>query len=197
MTATLNPSTCYHIYNHGNGDANLFREERNYPFFLAKLREHIAPVAELVSWCLMPNHFHLVVKIWEEVEILNHPDLKNLDGLDSNNLSKRINQRFSNFFNSYTKAFNKTYGRRGSLFLKNYKRKEIDTTEYFRNLIHYVHSNPVHHGFTDSLEKWNWSSNHSFPEHSSSWLHLLFDTEANYINSLQAFIDRPSLHQFE
>lgn len=50
----------YHIYNHANGDDNLFREAKNYPFFLQKYHQHISPIAETIAWCLMPNHFHLL-----------------------------------------------------------------------------------------------------------------------------------------
>ncbi len=55
--------TYYHIYNHANGDDNLFREEKNYRFFLRKYHQHIDVIADTLAWCLMPNHFHLLVKI--------------------------------------------------------------------------------------------------------------------------------------
>ena len=64
--------TYYHIYNHANGDDNLFREEKNYSFFLEKYHQHIDPIAETIAWCLMPNHFHLLVKIKTEQEVINN-----------------------------------------------------------------------------------------------------------------------------
>lgn len=59
----LQPNRCYHIFNHANGFENVFREEENYRFFLEKYRLYISPVAETFAYCLMPNHFHLVVRI--------------------------------------------------------------------------------------------------------------------------------------
>ena len=43
----------YHIYNHANGDDNLFREQKNYKYFLDKYKQHIYTIAETVAWCLM------------------------------------------------------------------------------------------------------------------------------------------------
>jgi REP element-mobilizing transposase RayT len=59
----LHPDTSYHIFNHANGFENIFRHEANYYFFLEKYRKYIGPIAETYAWCLMPNHFHLVIRI--------------------------------------------------------------------------------------------------------------------------------------
>ncbi len=59
----LIPNTSYHIFNHANGFENVFREKENYRFFLEKYQLHISPIAETYAYCLMPNHFHLVVRI--------------------------------------------------------------------------------------------------------------------------------------
>ncbi|MCK5209465.1 MAG: hypothetical protein KAQ79_15630, partial [Cyclobacteriaceae bacterium] len=56
-------STTYHIYNHANGDDNIFREQDNYRFFLEKYVKYINPVADTFAYCLMRNHFHLMVRI--------------------------------------------------------------------------------------------------------------------------------------
>lgn len=67
-------------------------------------------------------------------------------------------QKFSNFFNSYAKGFNKVYKRRGSLFLKNFKRKRIESEHQFLNTFFYIHLNPVKHGFVKNLFNWPYSS---------------------------------------
>jgi REP element-mobilizing transposase RayT len=106
----------------------------------------------------MPNHFHLLVKTRDEEEIrtlLKPNDNKLIDG-------KTISKQFSNFFSSYTQSFNKMYERKGSLFMKNFKRKQIQNDSYFTKVIHYIHLNPVHHGFVKNIEDWQWSSYHSF-----------------------------------
>jgi len=59
----LQPDTSYHIFNHANGFENVFRKAENYRYFLEKYRLYISPIAETYAWCLMPNHFHLVVRI--------------------------------------------------------------------------------------------------------------------------------------
>ena len=68
------------------------------------------------------------------------------------------NQAYSNLFNAYAKAINKSYGRTGSLFENKFKRKHIDTNTYFVNLVAYIHQNPQHHGFVNDFRTWKWSS---------------------------------------
>ena len=59
----LQPNCTYHIFNHANGFENIFTEDENYRFFLAKYQQYILPIAETYAYCLLPNHFHLVVRI--------------------------------------------------------------------------------------------------------------------------------------
>lgn len=57
------PDFLYHIYNRGNDARKLFFNNNNYFFFLEKLRKHIIPFCDILAWCLMPNHFHLMVHV--------------------------------------------------------------------------------------------------------------------------------------
>lgn len=57
------PDQVYHIYNRANGNENLFRESRNYRFFLQKYFAYINPVAETYAYCLLPNHFHAMIRV--------------------------------------------------------------------------------------------------------------------------------------
>jgi putative transposase len=129
----------YHVWTHANGLDNLFREEENYKFFLSKYAIYIHPVAKTFAYCLMPNHFHLMIQIRE--------------GLDTN-----PSKDFSNFLNSYTQAFNKKYQRKGSLFIPNINRRKIDSDSYFTRCITYIHQNPSHHGFVKDFRDWRFSS---------------------------------------
>jgi putative transposase len=164
------PDIYYHVYTHANGNENLFREEKNYAYFLQRYAFHISPIADTYAYCLMPNHLHLLLRIkdvaclqtvWEQ-KYPSKPiaSFKTLEVFE--NLQGLSSQQFSNLFNSYTKAYNKMYGRKGSLFIPNFKRKEIKNESYFRNLIHYIHNNPVHHGFVHDLAEWTWSSYQAF-----------------------------------
>lgn len=161
----------YHIYTHANGSENLFRNQENFRYFLKRYEVYIPVVADTLAWCLMPNHLHLLVRIKSEEEILKAysqtsevllPRNINLGGFGKGltPIEKRISKQFSNLFNSYTKSYNKIYGRMGSLFIPNFKRKEITTDSYFTSIIHYIHHNPVHHGFVKHLGDWPWSSYH-------------------------------------
>ena len=72
----------YHIYNQGNNKQNIFYNRDNYLFFLKKVNVHILPYADVLAWCLMPNHFHLMLLV-NEVEFnskeLIHQMAKNHD----------------------------------------------------------------------------------------------------------------------
>ncbi|MDO9547613.1 MAG: hypothetical protein Q7J65_01435 [Candidatus Marinimicrobia bacterium] len=69
-----------------------------------------------------------------------------------------ITQAFSNFFNCYAKSINRQEYRSGSLFERPFKRKIIDTEEYLKMIIIYIHLNPVHYQITQSFENYRWSS---------------------------------------
>jgi len=129
----------YHIYNRGNNKEPLFIESRNYAYFLNLYTKYINPIAETYAYCLMNNHFHLLVRI---------------KSLPSFNPSRA----FSNLFSTYTKAFNKAYKRTGSLFEKPFKRKIIDNNRYLIYLTTYIHRNPQKHGFVDNFRDWPYSS---------------------------------------
>lgn len=145
----LEPGKFYHIYNRGIDSCNIFRENDNYEHFLALYDKYISSVADTFAWVLMKNHFHLLVRI------LNPEGSENLQGLS---IEKRINQQFSNLFNAYTKAFNKRYDRTGSLFEHTFRRKLITNKTYLKQVILYIHNNPVHHGFCSEPIEYPWSS---------------------------------------
>jgi len=154
---TLEPGRMYHIWTHANGEENLFRLDENYTFFLDKYSYYISPMADTFAYCLMPNHLHLMLRVKGEEDLAN---IKDLTGFE--NLSGLVSKQFSNLFNSYTKSYNKVFERRGSLFERPFKRKEIKTDSYFATLIAYIHYNPVHHGFTKRPEEWPYSSWHAY-----------------------------------
>ena len=133
----LTPGNFYHIYNHAVGGRNLFREADNYEYFLHLYDKHASPVAETFAWVLMPNHFHLLVRIKDNTEISDLTGFQSLSGL------KPAHQYFSNLFNAYTKAFNKRFGCRGALFERPFKRKLIDNKTHLKNVVLYIHNNPV------------------------------------------------------
>ena len=121
----LRAGCCYHIFNHANGFENLFVRPGNYDYFLKKYAQHIAPVADTFAYCLMPNHFHLLVRIkpWEQLAeqwtlSAAAPDAERRCAL-------QVSKCFGNLFSPYAQAFNQQQNRRGNLFISNFKRKAV------------------------------------------------------------------------
>lgn len=113
--------------------------------------KYFKDISDLYCYCLLKNHFHLLVK-FKDIKDLS--GLTNLIGLNNLNIS-RI---FSNFFNAYSKSINKAYNRTGSLFERPFKRKIIDNMKYLCNIINYIHYNPVKHNFTENIAEYPYSS---------------------------------------
>ncbi|NJK85859.1 MAG: hypothetical protein HC906_07710, partial [Bacteroidales bacterium] len=150
--------TYYHLHNQGIGKENLFRNHDNYGYFADKFFQYVSPVAATYAYCLMPNHFHFLVRTRSENDIKNLTGLEDLSGLSSKNLSFFISKQFSNFFNAYAKAFNKVFERSGKLFKNNMELNEIGNMKYLKQLIAYIHYNPVKHGFVEEPGDWKYSS---------------------------------------
>jgi len=148
----------YHIYNRGINGERLFRENTNYEHFFRLYEKYIDPVAETFAWCLLKNHFHLLVRIKEEDEIFAASRPDRFAKPVRSPAPKKPHQYFSNLFNAYTKAFNKRYDRHGALFQRPFRRIEITHEKYFRNMVFYIHNNPVKHGFVEDMIEYPWSS---------------------------------------
>ena len=150
----------YHIFNRGINGENIFREKRNYHFFMQRYAKYIEPVAYTYAYCLLKNHFHFLVRIKTEEEQRRDFENETLKVFETFRVLDP-SQQFSNLFNAYAKAFNKTYGRTGSLFEHPFGRIEVDSDAYFLQLIAYIHQNPQKHGFVDDFRDWPFSSYHT------------------------------------
>jgi len=200
----LEANKTYHIFNHANGFESLFISEENKRFFMERYAAHIAPIADTYAYCLMNNHFHLLLKIKGEEEVVNHMTSK-VQNFEShagveNKIEYFVSRQFANFFSSYTQAFNKMYGRMGSLFMKNFKREEITTEEHFRALVAYIHRNSVHHRFCNQYSDWKFSSYNSFVSSTNDNDNISLDTEFVFqaFGSMEAFgaVHAEKLEQF-
>ena len=136
----------YHIFNRGNNRENIFLEKRNYQYFLKQYERYISRVADTYAYCLLRNHFHLLVRI------------KDMDELAISLQKKKPGLIFGNFFNAYTKAFNQMYNRSGSLFETPFERVEVTSNAKLFQLVVYIHQNPQKHGFIDDFRDWPYSS---------------------------------------
>lgn len=68
---SLEPDKFYHIYNRANRNEKIFLNTGNYQFILRKYQQYIEAIVETFCYCLMPNHFHLLIKIKSPEEIKN------------------------------------------------------------------------------------------------------------------------------
>ena len=172
MNNPLEYDRFYHIYNRGNNYENIFIDHNDYQYFLKLYDIYIESVADTYAWCLLKNHFHILLRIRADDEIgyLNSAHARS-DELDKKwktyfpdkaggnyQRKPKPSEQFQHLFASYTKYFNKKYGRAGSLFTKNFHRIRIENEKYFTNLIVYIHNNPVKHGFTEYAMDYPWSS---------------------------------------
>jgi REP element-mobilizing transposase RayT len=158
----------YHIHNRGNNREAIFIEARNYRHFLHLYARYIEPVAYTYAYCLLRNHFHVLVKIKTEQEKEQTPQTSTPQVMFK---PKHPSQQFGNLFNAYAKAINEAYQRTGSLFEHPYGRVPVTTDAHLVHLVTYIHQNPCKHGFVDSLADWPYSSYHAFLSDKPTRLH--------------------------
>ncbi|MBI4038195.1 transposase [Candidatus Daviesbacteria bacterium] len=159
----------YHVYNRSNGQQEIFLSAKDYQRAMEVFRFYLfgkpslrfsfynrlpkdqkpkyleglylgKPIVDIIGFCLMPNHFHFL--------------LKGLEG-------KGINQFISNFQNSYAKYFNIKMTRTGSLFQQNFRAVRIESDEQLIHVSRYIHLNPITAFLVrtmEELEHYQWSS---------------------------------------
>ncbi|KIA94610.1 hypothetical protein OC25_09465 [Pedobacter kyungheensis] len=141
----------YHIYNRTIDKQLMFRSDENYQYFLKQYDKYLSPVFDTFAYCLLGNHFHILIKVKEESEFTGKDALgKSCHDIVAHQLQK--------FFQSYAMAFNKQHKRIGSLFQKPFKRTHIDSDEYLTRMIIYIHANPEKHKLITDFRNWRWSS---------------------------------------
>lgn len=139
----------YHFYNRGNNREPTFHKRANYLFFLRKVRDYLLPALEIVAYCLMPNHYHLLVR----VNVFKASEI-----LETSEVSEAVSNAMRVFSISYTKAMNNRYDRVGSLFQGAFQAKHIQTDNYLLHLSRYIHMNPVEANLANHPEDWEFSS---------------------------------------
>lgn len=147
----------YHVFNHGNGRENVFYDDINYDYFINRLRFHTWPTCDILAYNLLPNHFHLVIKVRTDFSIERGSE-RWCNYRKEPYRKLNPNQQFSNFFNCYTKSINKNLERRGSLFVKRFRKVKIEDEEHLKYAIAYVHTNAEKHGLINNFRDWEHSS---------------------------------------
>jgi len=149
----------YHIYNRSND--KVFYNRENYLFFLRKVNKLIKPFCEILSWCLMPNHFHFMVytdkRSCQNVGEKHRPNLQVLT------------KQFATLTSAYSQAINNQQNRQGSLWVHTTKAKKISGQTYFGTnnfnksdialiCFNYIHQNPIEAKLVGKFEEWEFSS---------------------------------------
>ncbi len=183
----------YHVYNRGVDKRDTFITENDYYRFLESIRlfknergntnnflsrkktfidTSLKPYVEILAFCLMPNHFHLLLKQTSE-----------------NGISKFMQKLGT----GYTMFFNNKYERNGSLFEAPFKAKHVLNEEYFKHLSKYIHLNPLSLINLSSkkeeyvyLENYKWSSLYNYANNIQSFISLeilnLFKNPGDYLD---------------
>jgi putative transposase len=147
------PDQLYHVYNRGNGKQRIFFNKGNYLYLLKKIREEWSPYADVLAFCLMPNHFHFIIRVKPAgcIYVVIKDRLTHMQFL-----SKAIGKTLS----SYARAINMEQNRSGNLFQRKTKAKNMSECDesYLLNCLHYIHSNPVAAGMVHHEKNWPFSS---------------------------------------
>lgn len=175
----LEKNKLFHIYNQGNNREKIFYNERNYEYFLLKLKRYLLPYADILAWCLMPNHFHLMVYVRETEKYISKNE-------NSKNQKKRtLNDSIGILLRSYTRAVNKQEDRSGSLFRSGTKAVPVNNLkslmptlaitqntlllssilsekQYPQICFNYIHLNPVRAKLVKKSIEWKYSSAQDF-----------------------------------
>ncbi len=194
----------YHIYNRGINGENLFYKAEHYQHFLGLYSNYIDPIADTYAWVLMPNHFHLLIRIKENIcykyqkpdkadkkdnerfELLKWRTIPVADNEVSEARIPVPFRHFAHLFNAYAKYLNLRVPRHGNLFERPFKRRMIEHSSYLKNVLMYIHHNPVHHGFCLHPVDYPWSSYLTCVSTKSTKLRReavmgWFDNEANFV----------------
>ena len=172
----------YHIYNQGNNRQKIFFNRENYLYFLRKINIHILPYADILAWCLMPNHFHLMVLVKYESLPVDTEGFASSEAFGKQSAKQRtINNSIGIMLRAYTNAINKQEKRSGALFRRKTKAEcincpngitpsfinesgitKINITQpekqYPQICFNYIHQNPVKAKLVKNAADWEYSS---------------------------------------
>ena len=136
----LEPGKVYHIYNRGNNHQIVFFRTSNYDLFLEKIGKYLLNYCSILTYVLIPNHYHILLKINDDLEV------------------NKFSQQFLKFSLSYTNKINWEENRNGSLFISHFRRIHVDTEDYLKRLVYYIHNNPEKHELTEDFRLYKYSS---------------------------------------
>jgi len=152
------PDNIYHIFNQGNNRQAIFSCDGEYEIFLRLIKVNILAHSEIISWCLMPNHFHLMVYTDERVTNKQKQGGLQIDVLTNG---------FRKLLSGYARIYNSRHMQSGSLFRQKTNHKCLsdfnikytnNLQDYYFNCFHYIHQNPFVAVLVKRMEDWKYSS---------------------------------------
>lgn len=148
----------FHIFNRGINRSTIFFKPENYVYFLNLWTKYLNDYIDVLAYCLLPNHFHFLVKL-PEIIVVENPDNNETEDLTGESeVGAFISERLRRLFITYSQAVNIQENRTGGLFTRNFKRLMIEEDEHLRYLFFYIHYNPVKHGITNDFKNYKYSS---------------------------------------
>ena len=127
----------HHIYNHAVDEIDLFLSDADRELLFATLAKSVARYGIIIhAIVLMSNHVHILIET-------PTPDMGAF---------------MQHFKSCFTKAFNRIHGRKGALFREKYKNEPIESEEQLKEVLRYIHNNPVKAGIVSRPEDFKWSS---------------------------------------
>ena len=140
ITREIQPTGIYHVYNRGTLAMDIFRDRKDYQRFLTKLFEYKQKYnIEILIYCLMPNHFHF---------LLREPETGLKEGLANISYLMKV------FLNAYAKYFSFKYKHSGNVFQGKFKSKFVKDESYYLHLKEYILDNPVRGGLVNKRSDW-------------------------------------------
>lgn len=140
-TTPIEPGRIYHIYNRGINHQTTFHTGADIRRFLFRFKHYLADYAEVLSYCILDNHYHFLIRIKK-----------------TNELPSTFSRQFGNMVLSYTHYYNRTYDYSGPIFHRCFKRLTVDHRTYFLMLFWYIHNNPVKHQKATGIPDYAYSS---------------------------------------
>ena len=186
----------FHVYNRTNNKELLFRSTENKLYFLKQFKKYLHLFLDTFCWNLLPNHFHLLVRIKtnkqlkEFLQTLPSQSLKLIEKkylADESTTDQLLELEWKRLFNSYAMAFNKQHKRKGNLFQRPFKRLEIMKEAHFTQVLIYIHANAQHHKLCNDFTEHQWSSWHTIL--SDKPTHLKREEVLEWFGGKQNFID--------
>jgi putative transposase len=142
------PGEYFHLYNRGNNRQSIFFQPENYIYFLQKIRQYLVPVADVLVYCLMPTHYHILARV-KTSEFLKNSEVFS---------GRQVSTAMMKLSVSYTKAINKRFERVGSLFQGQFQAKPVTDENHLLQLCRYIHGNPVKDGLVADPVDWPYSN---------------------------------------